>query len=195
VIGKHSVVAAYSQKLDRPLTPMFALAGKDGKTVMQGLVVVRADDPAKTVADLKNYRVIFGPSDCDEKHSAALTLLRAAGWELPAGKLETCEACSDGALKIIDLGPKARSATVISSYAAPLLEGCGTIQKGDLRVVGKTADVPFVEMFLSATLDAATRRRIETAVGQMPENPELLVALETHRGFVPLDQKKSRTRP
>jgi len=190
VIGKHSVVAAYAQKLNRPLIPSFALAGKDGKTVMQGLVVVPAADPAQSIADLKGYRIVFGPRDCDEKHSAAMTLLQAAGVEIPQ-KLETCEACSDGALKILELGPKVRAATVISSYAAPLLEGCGTIQKGDLRVVGKTADVPFVELFLSGTLDELLRRKIEGAINEMGETPELMIALETRRGFVPLEQKKN----
>lgn len=190
VIGKHSVVAAYAKKLKLPLTPVFSLTGKDGKTAMHGLVVVPKDDPAKTVADLKGYRVIFGPDDCDEKHSAALDLLRGAGVELPK-TLETCEACSDGATKILELGAKVRAATVISSYAAPLLEGCGTIQKGDLRVVGSTAEVPFVELFVSEKLDAPVRESLMTSIAEMSVRPELLVALETRRGFMPIAEKKS----
>jgi len=39
------------------------------------------------------------------------------------------------------------AATVISSYAQPLLEGCGTIKKGDLRVIGETDPMPFVVAF------------------------------------------------
>jgi len=193
VVGKHSVVAAYAQQLKRKLTPTFALAGKDGKTVFQGLVVVPAADPARSIEDLKGYRVIFGPKDCDEKHSAAMTLLQAAGVEI-SKELETCEACSDGALKILELGPKVRGATVISSYAAPLLEGCGTIKKGDLRVIGKTIDLPFIEMFLADTLDDATRDTLGAAIDNLGESPDLLVALETRRGFVRLVEKKSTSR-
>lgn len=193
VIGKHSVVASYAKKLDLPLEPKFALAGKDGKTTMQGLVVVPAADPARSIEDLKGYRVVFGPDDCDEKHAVALALLRGAGVEFPK-KLETCEACSDGALKILELGPNVRAATVISSYAAPLLEGCGTIKKGDLRVVGKTADVPFVELFVSSALDAELREKISAVIASLGESPELLLALETQRGFVPLAEKKKVSR-
>src|SRR5947199_325677 len=62
----------------------------------------------------------------------------------PKAKVETCSACSDGAETILQLGKDVRAATVISSYAAPLLEGCGHVKKGDLRIVGATAPVPFV---------------------------------------------------
>ena len=50
---------------------------------------------------------------------------------------ETTQVCSDGTCKIIEWGDSQKAAAVISSYAAPLLEGCGTIKKGDLRVVAK----------------------------------------------------------
>jgi ABC-type phosphate/phosphonate transport system substrate-binding protein len=110
----------------------------------------------------------------------------------PTDKPETCAACSDGATKILELGPQARTATVISSYAAPLLEGCGTVKKGDLKVIGTTADVPFVEAFVSEALPAAEQAKVQAALTKMGTDIELLQAMESLLGFVPLaPQKKS----
>jgi ABC-type phosphate/phosphonate transport system substrate-binding protein len=152
---------------------------------------VLSKDPAQSVADLKDYRIFFGTQDADEKFSAAIDTLGKLGIAPPA-KPDTCAACSDGATELLKLGEKARAATVISSYAAPLLEGCGTVKKGDLRVVGKTADVPFVEAFVSDKLPAAEQARIEAALLKVNTDAKLLEALESLLGFVPIEpQKKS----
>lgn len=184
VIGKRSVIAAQAREKKLPLRPVLALTGKDGGTTQTGLIVVPSADPAKAVADLKGYRIIFGPSDCDEKHSAALALLRKQGVAAP-DKIETCAACSDGATEILELGPTVCAATVISSYAAPLLEGCGTIKKGDLRVVGTTEAVPFVVAFVSEKLTDADRKSITAALSEVSHDPLLLSAIESKGGFVP----------
>lgn len=191
VIGKHSVVLADAKRAKHPLDPMLALTGKDGQTMMSGWFVVPATDPAVKVADLNGYRIIFGPAECDEKHAAAIKLLQVNKVSVPA-ELETCAACSDGASTILELGRDVRAATVISSYAAPLLEGCGTIKKGDLRMIGTTAPVPFVEAFVSQTLSDEDRAAIESALLSVASKPELLAALETKQGFIPIAaQKKS----
>jgi len=182
VIGKQSVVKADVKKAGRAFTHVAALTGKDGKTTQMGLVVVPSQDPAKKLSDLKGYRIIFGPEECDEKHSAALALLRQNG-VIPPTNLETCSACSDGASSILELGPEVRAATVISSYAAPLLEGCGTIKKGDLRVLGTTDPVPFVAAFVADSLPASDREAIVQALLKVGEQADLLAALETKSGF------------
>jgi ABC-type phosphate/phosphonate transport system substrate-binding protein len=184
VIGKRSVVVAQAsgQKLD--LTPALALTDKQGETTQTGLIVVPNKDPALSVSGLGGYRIIFGPEDCDEKHSAALTLLKEHGVAAPA-TIETCAACSDGATVILEAGPDVRAATVISSYAAPLLEGCGTIKKGDLRVVGTTEPVPFVVLFISASLPESEQSLILETLKMVGEEPLLLTAIESQRGFIP----------
>ena len=192
IIGKYSVVLAGAKKHNLKVHAVAALTGKDGATTQTGLVVVPAKDPALTVADLKGYRIIFGPEECDEKHAAALELLKENGVTpkerevQPKAKVETCSACSDGAEAILQLGPGVRAATVISSYAAPLLEGCGHVKKGDLRIVGTTAPVPFVTAFVNATLAQADRDAIAKALLKVAEHPPLLTALETKNGFVPM---------
>ena len=83
---------------------------------------------------------------------------------------------------------KSKTAAVISSYAQPLLEGCGTIKKGDLRVVGKTAPVPFVTVFVADALDSTTRTKLSAALMDAAVHPHLLDAMESLAGFIPMQQ-------
>ena len=184
VIGKDSVVRAEAQAAKLAVSHLAALAGKDGKTTQTGLIVVAAGDPALSADGLKGYRIIFGMAEAEEKHGAALDVLKDLGVGVPA-KPETCVACSDGATRVIDLHKQGvKAATVISSYAQPLLEGCGTIKKGDLRVVGQTDPVPFVAAFTNDALSVADRDAVAAALLAVGESPALCLALETKGGFV-----------
>jgi ABC-type phosphate/phosphonate transport system substrate-binding protein len=185
VIGKDSVVRRQAKKAGLGMVHLAALTGLDGKTTETGLFVVPTNDPALSVTDLKGYRIILGPEDCDEKHLAAQNFFVHSG--LPKlHKPETCSACSDGATKILDLYKQGtKSATIISSYAKPLLEGCGTVKKGDLRIIGETETVPFVAAFANSNLSPATRDAIAAALIDVGHHPELCKALETKSGFVP----------
>lgn len=185
VVGKRSVVIADAERLKQPLTAIADLTGKDGGTVQRGLIVVRTSDAAKTVADMKGYRIILGPADSAEKHAAARELLAAHGIDVPKD-CPISAACSDGAAEVVDAAADKRVAAVISSYARPLLEGCGTIKKGDLRVVGETRDVPFVSAFVADRLEAALKDQIRTALLEVRTQPLLRIALESKAGFVPL---------
>lgn len=183
VIGKASVVKFDAAANKRTLKPIAQLSGKDGVTTQTGLIVVPSADPAKKVADLKAYRIVFGPVESDEKHAAALALLKKHGVEAPQ-KIETCAGCDEGCHKILDAGKGARGAAVISSYARPLLEGCGQVKKGDLRVIGETAAVPFVVAFVDERLDAALKKSLEESLLEVGTDAPLCLALETLTGFV-----------
>jgi ABC-type phosphate/phosphonate transport system substrate-binding protein len=186
VIGKHSVVLFDAKKAGLTVAPIARLTGKDGSTTQHGLIVVPTNDPAQSVSDLAGYRIVFGPEECDEKHAAVFTLLKQNGVKLPE-KIETSAACSDGACLVLDEYKKdhaSRGAAVISSYAKPLLEGCGTVEKGSLRVVGQTAEVPFVEAFVSDRLPQPERDALAKAVLKATTDPFLRIALETRDGFV-----------
>ena len=124
-----------------------------------GLIVVRKDDPAKSVNDLKGYRILFSPADCDEKSAATVELLRKHGIQLPDG-LETSPSCSNAAVALMEMPATAKAAAVISSYAEPLLEGCGKVKKGDLRVIGGSKPVPSL---LSSLVPHCPRHRLVKA--------------------------------
>jgi ABC-type phosphate/phosphonate transport system substrate-binding protein len=187
VIGKESVILSDAKAVGAKLAKVAMLTGKDGLTTQTGLIVVPSKDPAKSVADLAGYRMYFGPAECDEKHIAALALLKQHKVALPE-KLDTAVACDEGANKILELATKGeRGCAVISSYAKPLLEGCGQVKKGDLRVVGETAPVPFIAAFVSTTLDAADQKAFAAALHDATKDAALRIALETKVGFVSAD--------
>ena len=187
IIGKRSVVRFDAKIAKLDVRPAMMLTGKDGKTTVTGLIVVRKDDPAKRLADLKGYRLLFGPPDCDEKFKAAGEVLRKAGIELPA-KIETRPGCSDSVVEMLE-HPEKPTAAVISSYAAALLEGCGTIEKGSIRVIGETAPVPFVTVFFTDRINESRGRQLCRALASVKDQPELTVAMETALGFVAVPEK------
>jgi ABC-type phosphate/phosphonate transport system substrate-binding protein len=172
--------------MNKKFKPVASLTSKEGETMQHGLIVVPSGDPAKSVKDLKGYRIIFGPKEADEKHAAALALLTKNGVEAPKS-LETVDGCADGATKILDAGLSARGAAVISSYAAPLPEGCGTMKKGDLRVVGKTEPVPFVLAFVSTEVSSGDRETIKKSLLAVQDDPALCITLEA-LGFNPAEK-------
>jgi ABC-type phosphate/phosphonate transport system substrate-binding protein len=192
VIGKQSVILHDAEAANLKLVKVAMLSGKDGVTTQRGLVVVPTDDPAKKVADLKEYRIFFGPKECDEKHAAALRLLKASGIDAPAN-LETAVACDEGAVKILELGAKGvRGCAVISSYAKPLLEGCGQVPKGSLRVVGETEDIPFVAAYVNAELDKELQSALTSALlKSTASDVKLRIALETKKGFIAHEEEKT----
>ncbi|MEZ6057692.1 MAG: PhnD/SsuA/transferrin family substrate-binding protein [Planctomycetaceae bacterium] len=183
VIGKHSVVMADAAEVKRTFKPIASLTGTDGKTHQTGLIVVRQHDSAQKLDDLQGYRVFFGPSDCDEKSLAPMTLLKQSGVSLPA-KPETYPACSTAAAALVELDKNVKAAAIISSYAGPLLEGCGTVKKGDLRVIGESDPVPFVTAFVSDQLSTDEQAAIKKALLDVGIHVDLLEALETLDGFV-----------
>lgn len=187
IIGKDSVVRADADAAKIAVQPLAHLSDKQGSTEQYGLIVVNRDDPAMSVKDLTGYAIIFGPREVTEKHAAARALLSQAGITVADDHVQIDAACSDGACKVIDLGPKSKTAAVISGYAQPLLEGCGTIKKGDLRVVGKTAAVPFITAFIAGKRSAAESEAISAALQAAVTDPELLEALESLVGFIAAD--------
>lgn len=182
IIGKQSVVLFDVAKAGLQVKQVASLTGKDGATTQTGLIVVPTGDKAKSVADLAGYRIIFGPKECDEKHTAALALLKAHKVAAPL-EIETRAACDEGAVLILELHKDQRGAAVISSYAKPLLEGCGTVKKGDLRVIGETTPVPFVTAFVSEQLDAKLQAAVKAELLALKNEPLLCLALETKAGF------------
>lgn len=183
IIGKHSVVLADAKAGSVEVVPIASLTDNNGKTTQRGLLIVRSQDPAKSVSDLKGYRILFGPADCDEKYAAPIALLKEHGIAVP-DKPEILATCSVAATKLMELPEGENAAAVISSYAEPLLAGCGAVRKGDLRIVGETSEVPFITAFANLSMSAAERAKVLEALLEAGKDARLLLALETERGFV-----------
>jgi outer membrane protein assembly factor BamB/ABC-type phosphate/phosphonate transport system substrate-binding protein len=186
VVAKCSVVEHDAAGAGFKYRALCRLTGKDGSTLLTGYFVAKAGDTATKIEDVAGRRVLLGSPDADEKYSAALQALKAAG--VPAPKvIETRGACSDAAIDVVDSTEKPPPVGLISSYALPLLNGCGTIKKGDLKVIGQTRAVPFVTVFCSVGMSAEKQQKILEGLLAITNSPKLMKAMETKNGFVPLD--------
>jgi outer membrane protein assembly factor BamB/ABC-type phosphate/phosphonate transport system substrate-binding protein len=182
VIGKTSVVRSDAAECRLKVRPLAMLTGKEGGTTIQGWFMAPQGDPARKIGDLKGYTILFGPADCAENHAAAIAALEKAGIAVPK-QLEIRGGSSDSALDVLENKKPQRMAGLISSYALPLLEGCGTVPKDSLRVVGKTGEVPFITVFATAAVNAAAEKQIAAALAAVKDEPSLLTALESKSGF------------
>ena len=190
VIGKDSVIRHDAKNSKRDLLPMAQLTDMQGSVMQRGLFVVLKDDPAATLLDIEGYSILWGPEDCDEKSAAPRETLKELELEIVNGN--ECASCSIAAKQLAADGLTKKQVAVISSYAAPLLEGCGTIKKGDLRIIGNSDDVPFISVFADANLPKSDLDTVARALLQM-KSAEMLAALETKEGFVLYgSQKKSQ---
>ena len=188
IIGKDTVVRAELQKAKIAATAIARLTNKHGSTDFTGLVVAAADDPAKSVADLKNHQVLFGPPECEEKHAAAIKLFEKHGITVPK-QPEIAERCVDAGLTILENESDRPIAAVVSEYALALLEGCKTIEKGALRVIDKTEPVPFISVFVMETIDKRVINELYIVLVECHQDSKLLEVLETKEGFVPYLKK------
>ncbi len=185
VIGKNSVVVAHGKKLGVRFRAVASLTDMDGSTIQRGLFVVRSSSAVASMLDLEGYTVFFGPEECDEKWQAPRKLLKELDVHF-ADSSRSFDACSEAAKALMEATQGAKITAVISSYAAPLLEGCGTIRKSDLRVVGQTGELPFITAFVNESLPADEQTAIEKSLVELSD-PELLTVLESAKGFKKVD--------
>ncbi len=182
VIGKDSVVRHGAVKSKLELKPIAHLTDMTGSTKQHGLFVVRQNDKAASLLDIEGYKVFWGPEDCDEKAMAPKSKLKEL--EIATTDGGACDSCSVAAKQLLEEPTDAKAVAVISSYAEPLLAGCGTIKKGDLKIVGKSDEVFFVSAFIHAAVPEPKREAITNALLSMNKSKDMLTALETKDGFV-----------
>ena len=182
IIGKDSVVRYELQQAKMPAIGIARLTNKEGEATFTGLVVTAADDPAKSVADLKNHRLVLGPADCDEKHAAAIKLFEKHGISIPE-KPDIANTCTEAGLAILENESPQPMVAVVSDYALALIEGCKTIEKGALRVIDKTEPVSFIAVFVPQSISATTFSTLFTTLKECKDS-KLFYALESKDGFV-----------
>ena len=163
--------------------PRLQLTDRNGCETQTGLFVVRNNDSLENLEDIDDHVLLLGSRDSDEKHKAPLKKLKEVGIEWTLVQREFA-ACSEAVSALLQMGKSEKAIAVISSYASPLLEGCGTVRPGELRVVGETEPVPFISVFVGEHLPLTLRQQIEIALVETSEHPRLLAALESLTGFI-----------
>ena len=94
---------------------------------------------------------------------------------------------TDAALDVLDSSASPPPVAVIPSHVLRLLEGCGSVNKGDLKVIGSTTPVPFITVFLSDNMPAETQAAIADKLLSVKSDPQLLKLMESRDGFMPVD--------
>jgi outer membrane protein assembly factor BamB len=185
VIGDRSAVAHGAQQAGVKSQPVCELTGLDGETTLAAAFIARTSDSAKSLKDIAGRKILFGLPEADGKNAAAAAALRAAGLEAPA-KLERRAVYTDAALDVLDSGATPLPVAVVPAYALRLMEGCGSVTPGELKVIGTTQPVPFITVFLADAIAAEKRERILNTLLGIKSDAKLLKALESRDGFKPL---------
>lgn len=190
VIGDRSLVAHGAKQAELKCHPFAELTDPEGHTTLTASFIVRSDDPVKELKDIKGRKILFGLSNADEKQAGALAALRAAGVTIPS-KPETRAAFTDAALDMLDSSASPPPVAVVPSYGLRLLEGCGSVRPGNLKVIGKTQPVPFITAFASDSIPAEKRERVLKALMDIKSDKKFLNAMESRDGFKALKSPES----
>ncbi|HXJ56191.1 MAG TPA: PQQ-binding-like beta-propeller repeat protein [Verrucomicrobiae bacterium] len=185
VVGEQSIVAHGAKQSGLNARPLCALTGLDGDTSLPALFVVRSDDPAKELKDIAGRKLFLGLVEGDEKDIAAMAALRTAGVEPPT-KPDKRGSYSDAALDVLDSELSPPPVAVIPSYSLRLLEGCGSVKPGNLKVIGKTQPVPFITVFVTDRMPPEKQEKILSALLAIKNDAKLLNAMESRDGFKPV---------
>lgn len=190
VVGEQSLVAQSAKGAALKCHPICELTDPDGSTTLTGSFVARSGDPAKELKDIAGRKLLFGMADTAENHAAAQSALRAAGVEspVPTGKSATY---TDAALDVLDNQSTPHPVAVIPGYAVRLLEGCGSIKPGELKVIGKTQHLPFITVFVADLIAPAKEQQILQTLLGIKGDLKLLQAVESRDGFKPVTAPKT----
>ena len=184
-IGKASGIAIDAAELEQSMRPIARLTDSEGGTDICGVFVVRSDDPARNIGELADHTVVFGPPREQERHSLALATLAANGVAI-IPPLRVVLTCKEAVQQVVQ---EKADAAVIPDWALPLLEEHGAVGQEELRVVGRTAAVPFVTVFATVRVSPSTESAIVDALFSTGIDPVLLDSLASKTGFVGLDEK------
>jgi outer membrane protein assembly factor BamB len=181
VIGDRSLVAHAAAGAGLKCKPLCELSDRDGATALSASFVVRSDDPAKELKDISGRKLLVGLAEADQKFAAAMSTLRAAGVDVP--KPEKHLGYNDAALDLLDSEAAPLPVAVLPGYAMALLQGCGSVKPGNLKVLAKTEPTPFITVFVSENVNGDKRKKILNALLDVKNDSALLEALESKEGF------------
>ena len=186
IIGKESVVRFDANRKKLSLSPLVQLTDLQGKTTLRGIVIVRQNDPAKSLLDLKTKQIFLGPLEERDSHDAARNLFQQ--WRLTKQiDLKVAGSMRQAAYAVHD---NEADAAVISDYLLPIIHGCGAVEPGSFRVIGQTKEVPFVTLFATELVPASWKEPLVKSLLKISQDEKLLKALESKHGFVAWKEKQ-----
>ena len=186
IIGKCTAVEYVSARLGIKSECVGVLTRTNGSPEVNGVWVAKAESGARSIGDLAGKRISVGPEWQAEKHGDALRQLAAQ--KIQPAKVTERLLCKEALADVVD---GEADAAVISDYASALLGNKEVTGGVGLRVVGQTAGRPYVGVFATGRLSGSDRRAVsQFLLRGGASDAELLEALKSKRGFVPLSAGK-----
>ncbi|HMO63980.1 MAG TPA: PhnD/SsuA/transferrin family substrate-binding protein, partial [Verrucomicrobiota bacterium] len=183
-VGERSTAAAAPGRAGRSLRPVGGLTGLGGWATVAAVFVARREDAAARLADLAGRRIYVGLAEADAAQRTLQGALAAAALE-PAPQLVARGADAKVGLDVLDSGATPPPVAVLPEYVLRLLEGCGSITPGSLKVIGRTAPQPFITVFVGETAAPEAVARLRQALLDL--DAPLRQALESSEGVRELD--------
>jgi hypothetical protein len=188
-IGRQSVIEHEARANGTKIQRIARLTAPDGSTSFHGLFIVRSNDTAQVLSDLKDRRLVFGTAECEESHAAAIAALQKAGIPVPKEPAIRDTNTEAG----IAVAESEADAAAISDFSLRLMVGCKAIGAGELRVIGQTADVPFIALYATDHFPESLRAALVEALQGVAKDKGLLNKMESAKGFV--IESDAATRP
>ena len=190
IIGRPSTVLPQARKAGQSVRPILHLTDGDGRREFFGTFLVRRQDPAGALSDIKDHLILFGPPEQEARHAAALRELGEYGVAV-VPPLEIVPDAREAARKVVT---GEADVTVVPSFAASLLDGLGGPGEQPLRVIGQTEAIPVATVYATQGVSPAAEERIVSALLATAEDSALLATLDS-RGFVRPDEASVEAEP
>jgi outer membrane protein assembly factor BamB len=186
VVGDQSLVAHGANKAGLKCHAICELTDPEGSTTLNALFVARGGDPVTELKDIGSRKVLFGMTEADGRYAAGMAALRAAGLEAPA-MIQKRSPYTDAALDVLDSKSSPPPVALIPGYGLRLLEGCGSVKPGSLKVIGKTEPIPFIQVFVGDAISAGKQDKVLKSLLAVRDDAKMLALMESRDGFRPVN--------
>lgn len=186
IIGKCTAVEYVSARLGIKSECVGVLTRTNGSPEVNGVWVAKAEGGVRSIGDLAGKRISIGPEWQAEKHGDALQQLAAQ--KIKPGEITERLLCKEA---LADVVSGDADAAVISDYAAVLLAKKEVTGGVGLSVIGRTPGRAYVGVFATGRLSATESGAVlDFLLRGVAGDKDLLEALKSKRGFVPLSPQK-----